>query len=93
MRKRVCVVLAVLGIAVGTVLAWQALPRSECEPVYRGKSVEYWFGHYAAHWPRGTFEERNAFRQSGERAATYLARRLAAPDHLGHGTSRFLTAT
>ena len=72
MRKRVQVALALVLVALISVVVWQLLRSQEREPVYQGKRLRVWLGEYDAWTPYGTIEARNtaeaAVRQIGTNA-------------------------
>jgi hypothetical protein len=75
MRKRVYVALAVVLVALISVVDWQLLRSQEREPVYQGKRLSVWLHDYS-----DTGEVTNAVRQTGTNAIPTLLKMLRKKD-------------
>jgi hypothetical protein len=79
MRKRVEIALAVLGIAILGVLAWQVL--REREPVYQGKPLSAWLEGYDSPKNQQAWQQTDeAIRQIGPKAIPTLLQMLRVSD-------------
>ena len=80
MRKRVRIALVVLLVALGGVIAWQALRPQEREPVYEGKPLTYWIDRANGTSPPENRKAEQVVHKAGTNAIPTLLRLLRRRD-------------